>query len=1159
MATQLRRRRGALRGMLTRNANLVEQLPLSSPQRRRIPCEHGTILRPPIRHIYIYAVLDKLDAAKRITLSGGTSPPNDLVPVDQTVRRTVDQLATPPVDQPIRLPALELPTFDGKLEDWPQFSQRFQAAIYGSKVDSVRFQYLTASLTGEARNIIRGLDCVEGAFTTAWSILEDRYNNKRLLVQRHVQALLDAEPVGRDVGQGLRRLVDDITMHVRTLGSMGVPVDKWDDVLVSSLSSKLDRYTARQWDMQSVKYEDWTFEKFSKSFLRFQCQVQMNGEAIERMHQPRQCITGSCQDSRSSREVVSCPKCRGDHVLHSCSSFRDLAPPERISLVRRANLCRNCLRPGHNTTACKSQTRCSHCPNLHHTLLHAEFTRTSKHLDAAPVPRAASFANEAPHAPSLHALQSTVRAATTPRTILLSTVVLSACGGDGRWHKCRTLLDSGSELNIISNDMRRRLNVQPHALNARRDPQDHEQYSVQRHVGIAAGVAPTCRFIKDGRRNISIPPSLTSTRSSTIHLLSTSFGWVVSGELSAVPNANISWGCHLSLVQSIRAFWELEEPSPNNDTLDEVDPTERLFRSTTTRDESGRFVVRLPFLGNSLQLGASRVSAESRLRSLEARLTRNPEMQGQYRGFLQEYMELGHMSEYGAETGPHFYLPHHAVLKAASLTTKLRVVFDGSAKTSSGSSLNDLLRVGPRLQDDIFNILLRFRQHRFVMTADIAKMYRQILVHPEDRRFQRILWRANGAVKPFELNTVTYGTACASFLATKCLRQLATDHGAKFQRAFYVDDLLSGADNAEDLMTLARQITWILSQGGFPLRKWSFNTAKPLSEYPSLESNGDDCHIITKEESPTLGLNWHTRADSFSISVRINATPATTKRGVLSQIARVFDPLGLLGPTVVIAKLLMQELFRSGLDWDATLPAELSKRWSTLAQSLPEFRTIHVPRHVLLPESVNVTLLAICDASQIAYGACVYALCLDKAGNGSCRLLCAKSRVAPLKAVTILFTLMNRVRSTINIDCEGVLLWTDSTVVLAWLKGESSRWVPFVAHRVAKIQSISYKHSWAHVRSQDNPADILSRGMLPQELQNNHLWWNGPDWILSPRSRWPRSQGAPVDEVQLEVRRTPLVLTIRSSDWTLITSQSSWKKLVRITAYCLRYISALTL
>ncbi|XP_077301864.1 uncharacterized protein LOC143922943 [Arctopsyche grandis] len=309
MATQLRSRRGALRGMLTRNANLVEQLPLSVARleykleearqlrldfldtQSELEALEPTEAEDSVRTwddfedaylAYTDAVLDKLDAAKRITLSGGTSPPSDLLPVDQTVRRTVDQLATPPVDQPIRLPALELPTFDGKLEDWPQFSQRFQAAIDGSKVDSVRFQYLTASLTGEARNIIRGLDCAEGAFTTAWSILENRYNNKRLLVPRHVQALLNAEPVGRHVGQGLRRLVDDITMHIRTLGSMGIPVDKWDDVLVTSLSSKLDRYTARQWDMQSVKYEDWTFEKFL-SFLKFQCQVQMNGEAIQRL------------------------------------------------------------------------------------------------------------------------------------------------------------------------------------------------------------------------------------------------------------------------------------------------------------------------------------------------------------------------------------------------------------------------------------------------------------------------------------------------------------------------------------------------------------------------------------------------------------------------------------------------------------------------------------------------------------------------------------------------------------------------------------------------------------------------------------------------------------------------------------------------------------
>jgi hypothetical protein len=153
------------------------------------------------------------------------------------------------------------------------------------------------------------------------------------------------------------------------------------------------------------------------------------------------------------------------------------------------------------------------------------------------------------------------------------------------------------------------------------------------------------------------------------------------------------------------------------------------------QQEDGRLVVRLPLKEDSTQLGKSRRLAESRLLSIERRLEQDAQLKTQYQQFMTEYEELGHMTPVTAHEGnqPHYYLPHHPVIRNSSTTTKMRVVFDGSSKSSSGLSLNDLLYVGPTVQPDLYSIVLRFCTHHICFTADIAKMYRQVLIHPDDR------------------------------------------------------------------------------------------------------------------------------------------------------------------------------------------------------------------------------------------------------------------------------------------------------------------------------------------------------------------------------------------------------------------------------------------
>ena len=260
----------------------------------------------------------------------------------------------------------------------------------------------------------------------------------------------------------------------------------------------------------------------------------------------------------------------------------------------------------------------------------------------------------------------------------------------------------------------------------------------------------------------------------------TVFGWVISGIVAGPRKVILS--NVITLDESVQRFWELEEvPATNNNNSNEEEECEAHFMATHQRLPSGRYSVRPPLKTSVTQLGPSRGMAINRLKAQERSLQRDSAKYNKYRAFVNEFINLGHMELIPnpsiTSSKNWYYLPHHAVLKDSSTTTKLRVVFDASAKSSGGCSLNDVLMVGPKTQHDLFSILLRLRMHPIALIADVEKMYRQIEVHPDDRDYQRIVWRNSpeDSIQDYRLTTVTYGTASAPFSATRCLKQLALD------------------------------------------------------------------------------------------------------------------------------------------------------------------------------------------------------------------------------------------------------------------------------------------------------------------------------------------------------------------------------------------------
>ncbi|XP_023289526.1 uncharacterized protein LOC111674256 [Orussus abietinus] len=394
-----------------------------------------------------------------------------------------------------------------------------------------------------------------------------------------------------------------------------------------------------------------------------------------------------------------------------------------------------------------------------------------------------------------------------PLDVLLSTAGVLLQDSNGRKHKCRALLDSGSQAHFITETFCQKLELPlsrvetavhgigqgHHKMNYRTQvklystctgftrtitclvmskiTEDMPNVSVNASdLQIPANIALTDPYFDHSRPvDLLIGAGLfwdllcigqIRIRTGLSVLQKTKLGWIIGG-LMTVPRTIFSQRtrCHLAtrqqdnnpditneeLHQDLTKFWELDSGSfrRNPDDLDARDICERHFKATTTRDSTGRFTIRIPFASNLGNLGDSRDMAKKRFSSLEGKFDKHPQLRQMYVVFMREYEDLGHMTEISDEdmqkNNRHYYLPHHAVLKQTSTTTKLRVVFDGSAKTTSGLSLNDVQRVGPTVQDDLFSIILRFRKHTFVISADITKMYRQINVYKAERDFQRIL------------------------------------------------------------------------------------------------------------------------------------------------------------------------------------------------------------------------------------------------------------------------------------------------------------------------------------------------------------------------------------------------------------------------------------
>ena len=932
--------------------------------------------------------------------------------------------------------------------------------------------------------------------------------------------------------------------------------------------------------------------------------------------------TDRASHSRNSqqRKQPVCTFCKGNHKANNCNVIVD--PKERLAIVKRDNLCFNCLAQ-HKASQCNSRFTCRECKKRHHSSLCRCFPADSRPPQATPQPLPVNQPTTTEQTSGLTTLASTPPTALYTSVCLLKTVIaeVSSYTTTAEGH---ILFDEGAQRSFITQQLADELHLKPtshetisvssfgaqvspsrtlavasmfvHALNGTRIQISvlivpklaaPIRNSVRAHlhaipylqqlplahpvtgdenfdISVLIGADHYWHFIQD---HIVRGPGPTAVQSK--------LGYLLSGPLQ-LPQQAMTANLHVVIFhctsQSLgkdMCLWNSESISTTDTHLNDTFLQQYMKTHIRVRPD-GTYSLRFPWKENHPPLPSNFSVCSRRTRSMAHRLAKMPELLRQYGAIIVDQERKGFIERVPEtdRTSRAHYIPHHPVRKESS-TTPIRIVYDCSCKQSCGSpSLNDCLHAGPPFLNDLSAILLWFRQHNLAFTADIEKAFLHVFLDETDRDYTRFLWLSDpnnsySSFVTYRFKVVLFGATSSPFMLNATLKFHLTQNtnatSEDLLHNLYVDNLVSGCDSEEAAIryfTLSRSI---LSSAGFNLRSWSSNC--------SLLQTTASQHKVAEHNNPVkvLGMLWNTQIDSIQLSPCTVSPLAVTKREILRWSSTIFDPLGLISPVTISARLFLQQLWQDRIGWDTILSDDLRTRWKVIADAITGVTTLSFPRKYTTSLFTPHTFLHVfADASLKAYGAVAYI----QQDQGSPSLVMSKSRAAPLKQLTLprlelkaavlAAKLSSFVKTSLNLDC-AVQLWSDSQIVLHWIASHKQL-QPFVNRRVEEIRAIS--SCWKYCPSAGNPADLLTRGITAEQLKSSDLWVHGPTW-LPIQPAWPTWDPTEVllaclelgcaDHMHSDQTESSEGLPATIARIVDINNYSNLSKLLAVTAYVLRF------
>ena len=954
----------------------------------------------------------------------------------------------------------------------------------------------------------------------------------------------------------------------------------------------------------------------------------------------------------SDSNIVLCVFCKkGNHKPRNCRNVAIIS--ERTNILQRAGRCFLCLRKGHVVKNCPAKFSCFNCKRRHHVSI-CLHKKNENHENKHSIENRENQTNEfhTNVAPASNN-EGDFSMSCDENNILLQTARAHVLSTDGNKNaNLRILFDSGSQLSYISPRARKflelksvkkaKLNIKVFGGESSTKGVDQVQFLIKSksgesvlvnafeneickplvnqtidfaakkfshlrnltladwnsgnnslNVDILIGVDFYWKFFNntivkgDGGGPVAMGSILGYVLSGPVHSQRVTYSNVVSTHVMRIQQETITEKTRLN--ESLERFWKLESIG----ILPEESSVFDRFSNEIERVDN-RYQVRLPFKEHHKPLNENYGVAVKRLKGQWQRLKHDKSLLHEYNKVFDEQEKIGVIEKVSEDNNitPRHYLPHRPIVRNDKTTTKVRAVFDASAK-SNGVSLNDCLLTGPSLVPSLFGVLLRFRSHNFAFSSDIEKAFLQIAVHPDDREFLRFLWFSdpqNIDFENFEKNElctyrmcrVLFGATSSPFLLRgtlmKHLEQYQNDDPKFVQQmldSLHVDDLISGGSSESEVISTFNKVKSQLADGSFKLHK--FNSNSKLAEQVCNVHNDD-----SKEDIKVLGVHWNKKSDVLSFcpsDLSKKSFLPVTKRSVMHVIASLYDPLGIINPITVPLKCFFQKLCVGKVKWDEELTGEHLAEWNSIINQFESAPILQFDRLYGFRDErdpfLSIQLHGFSDASTDAYGCCVYLRFVYTSGKVKVTLISAKSRVKPMSNTTIPrmellgALLMARLVTSVKSELLSVyeinetFCWTDSSIVYCWISNTDKTLKTFAQNRVNEIRNLSCV--WKLVPSEKNPADIVSRGVSPRELFKNDMWFTGPMFLNLPETQWPHLKPGDcftpeaIKEEKVTSMTTLIAPSVCSNTQRLskvinVSKYNSLKKLIRVTAWVRRFV-----
>ena len=1087
-----------------------------------------------------------------------------------------------------KLPDLQISKFQGTHLDWVRFWSLFSTQIDQTSIpDEAKFSYLKELVIPKVRATIEKLPADGAGYKKAKEFLEQRYGDPSEVVNAHVQEILSLPIITGNSRPNIHNFYDNLLGHVQALETLG----KLEQV-AGNVRMTLDKLVGIRADLIRTEkdWKNWTFTELVEALRQW---VERNplqpGDKDGGQHPKfkRRDNQFAANDHLKQRQCVYCEN--NSHRSVECTKVVDVGERKKILSIKRR--CFNCTGEKHRASECKSKIQCYKCKRKHHTSI----------CDKAEPNPAMCQPNQS--------------------SVIYPVVVIEVEG-----IKCRALLDTGSGNSYVSSTLMNLTKKKParqeiktiemmlHTTTKKIDVYNVQITNVNKTFQMSSEVScvdrpvlltlPNPRYreviannphlegveMDDVDSKPMLPVHMILGASDYSRVKTTTPAKVGDDGKPVAEKTRLGWIIMSQGRETNHSYLMLTKSTPEDymelcslDVLGledrpEGDQTTVLeeFKEQLTRREDGKYETALPWKASHPKLPTNLSVARPRFQSLLKRLEKQPALLETYHQIIEDQVEqaIVEIAPTKPEGKHEHYIPHKPVVREQAESTKVRIVYDASAKVNEDSpSLNDCLEIGPPLQRKLLDILLRNRVKPVLLAGDIKQAFLQIVIRETERDALRFLWindLQSKEEKIYRMTRVMFGLGPSPFILGGTLNvhieKYSQDYPVcvrELEDGTYVDDINITGDTVEETREIKENAVKILGEGEFQLHKWHSNAAELESD---VNEDGETTYAkeslgTTPSETKLLGLSWNKLDDTLSVTFPPHENEVT-KRVVLRTMARIYDPLGLAAPILLTAKVIFRDICDFKLRWDADLPEQLKRRWEKWLESLPVQLTM--PRAI--PRDIGVVteliLHGFADASLLGCCAVIYAV-VKQIGTTSQGFLISKARLAKrdltiprleLVSCHMLSNLLHNVLKVLShLHIAGVFGWTDSTVCLQWIQGQG-RYKQFVSNRVEKINK-KEGITWKYVPSHENPADIGSRGS--SKLETNEVWMSGPSWLDNPDS-WPEQIVAkPTDASESESRiiKTVMKATVqRKSDVIddLLEKTVLWKT-VRILAWVKRF------